>query len=78
MSDLEKVVATIPLGITPEGLKVLKDNKYAALKLIDECIKGCQNSISEVSKRTDGVIYLPYLNSCKKELDRIRDILFTN
>lgn len=75
MSDVELVVGNIPLGVTPEGWKVLKNNRDLALGLIEEFIKECNSSIIEVNSRTnERAIYMPYLKSCLRELDRIKDI----
>lgn len=79
MPDLETVIAAVPIGITPEGWKVLKNDKSTALKLIDECLDGCDNSILEVNlKETNRAVFLPYLYSCKKELNRIKGILLND
>ncbi|CAM4387866.1 hypothetical protein BAMA_10560 [Bacillus manliponensis] len=47
MVNIKEVIATILMGITEEGMKVLKNNRDIAIELIDGCIEECENSISK-------------------------------
>ena len=77
LSDVELVVASIPLGITTEGWKVLKRDRIQAIPLIEDCIKSCEYSIEQLNttRISERITHIVYFNSCLKELNRIKEAL---
>ncbi|WP_397537836.1 hypothetical protein [Rummeliibacillus pycnus] len=72
MSDLQKIVARIPIGITPVDLELLKKYPKDALELIKEVSVTNDNSIA----KTDFLDPMNvYHSSVKNELERIKGIL---